>query len=78
MCSQFGLDSLGKLTATLTYDAITDRLWVSTVAGDIWSCDLNGCNCRIEIEGMALLNVINAPDTLSDIGKYVSRVLMLT
>ena len=71
MCSQSGLNSIGELTAALTYDAITDHLWVSTVAGDIWSCDLNGCNCSIEIGGVALLNVTNVTDTLSDIGMCV-------
>ena len=70
MCSQSGLDSIGELTAALTYDAITDHLWVSTTVGDIWSCDLDGCNCSIEVEGVALLNATNVTE-LSDIGIYL-------
>lgn len=70
MCSQSGLDSIGELTAALTYDVITDRLWVSNTEGEIWSCDLNGCNCSIEVEGVALLNATNVT-ALSDIGVYL-------
>ena len=69
MCTQSpGLDTIGELTAALTYDVITDRLWVSTVAEDIWSCDLSGCSCSIEVEGEAILNATNVTDTLTDIG----------
>ena len=66
-----GLDTVGELTTTLTYDVVTDRLWLATTAGDIWSCDLNGCGCRIEVEGEALLNATNMIDVLSDIGMYL-------
>ena len=66
-----GLDTIGQLTPALTYDVVTDHLWVSTIAGDIWSCDLNGCGCRIEVEGEAILNITNATDVLSDISMYI-------
>ena len=68
MCSQSGLDTIGELTAALTYDVITDHLWVSTVTGDIWSCGLNGCNCSIRVNGTTLLS---QGDTLNDIGMYL-------
>ena len=68
MCSQSGLDTIGELTAALTYDVITDHLWVSTVTGDIWSCGLSGCNCRIRVNGTTLLP---QGDTLNDIGMYL-------
>ena len=68
MCSQSGLDTIGELTAALTYDVITDHLWVSTVTGDIWSCDFSGCNCRIRVNGTTLLP---QGDTLNDIGMYL-------
>ena len=61
------LDTIGPLTAALTYDAVTHRLWVSTVAGDIWSCDLNGCNCSREVDGTVLLQ----GGMLSDISMYI-------
>ena len=61
------LDSVGPLTPALTYDVVTDRLWVSTVAGDIWSCDLNGCNCSREVNGTVLLQ----GGMLSDISMYI-------
>ena len=72
MCPQSsGLDTIGQLTAAMTYGVVTDRLWVSTIAGDIWSCDLNGCGCRTEVEGEAILNATNATDVLSDISMYI-------
>ena len=72
MCPQSsGLDTIGQLTPALTYDAVTDRLWVSSVAGDIWSCDLSGCDCHIEVEGEAILNATNVTDVLSDISMYI-------
>ena len=61
------LDTVRLLTPALSYDAVTHRLWVSTVAGDIWSCDLNGCNCSIEVNGMVLLQ----GGMLSDISMYI-------
>ena len=66
-CSQSGLDTIGELTAALTYDVITDQLWVSTVTGDIWSCDLSGCNCSVRVNGTAILP---QGETLIDIGMY--------
>ena len=63
-----GLGTFGELTPALTYDAITDRLWVSTEAGEIWSCDLSGCNCSMEVEGTALLSQGNV---LSNISMYI-------
>ena len=58
MCSQSpGLGSFGGLTAALTYDVVTDRLWVSSVAGDIWSCDLDGCNCTVEINATNMSDI---------------------
>ena len=68
MCSQYSLDTIGELTAALTYDVITDHLWVSTVAGDIWSCDLSGCDCIVRVNGTTLLS---SGDTLIDIGMYL-------
>ena len=62
-----GLDSVGPLTPALTYDVVTDRLWVSTVAGDIWSCDLNGYNCSREVNGTKLLQ----GGMLSNISMYI-------
>ena len=66
-----GLDTIGQLTPAVTYDMVTDRLWVSSVAGDIWSCDLTGCDCHIEVEGEAVLNATNVTDVLSDISMYI-------
>ena len=66
LCSP-DLDTIGPLRAALTYDAITHRLWVSTVAGDIWSCDLNGCNCSREVNGTVLLQ----GGMLSNISMYI-------
>ena len=66
-----GLGTFGELTPALTYDAITDRLWVSTEGGEIWSCDLGGCDCHIEVEGGAILNATNVTDVLSDISMYI-------
>ena len=68
MCSQSGLNTIRELTAALTYDVITDHLWVSTVAGDIWSCDLSGCNCIVRVNGTILLS---PGDTLMDIGMFL-------
>ena len=54
MCSQGGIGSL-QLTAAVTYDVITDRIWVSVVVtGDVWSCDLTGCDCRVEVNATRL------------------------
>ena len=66
-----GLDRIGQLTSAVTYDVVINRLWVSSVAGDIWSCDLSGCDCRIEVEGEAILNATNVTDVLSDISMYI-------
>ena len=70
MCPQVssGLGTFGELTSALTYDAITNRLWVSNEAGEIWSCDLSGCGCNREVEGMALLP---QGGVLSDISMYI-------
>ena len=69
MCPQDSpdLDTIGPLTAALTYDAVTHRLWMSTRAGDIWSCDLNGCNCSREVNGTILLQ----GGMLSNISMYI-------
>ena len=70
VCPQgsFGLGTFGELTPALTYDAITDRLWMSNVIGEIWSCDLSGCDCNRVVEGMALLS---QGGVLSDISMYI-------
>ena len=73
MCSQSGLDTIGELTATLTYDVITDHLWVSTVSGDIWSCDLSGCNCSVRVNGTTL---VPQGEALIDIGMYIKYLVI--
>ena len=62
-----GLGTFGELTPALTYDAVTDRLWVSIEAGEIWSCDLSECCCNKEVEGLVLLS---QDGILSDISTY--------
>ena len=66
LCSP-DLDTIEPLTAAVTYDAVTHRLWMSTEAGDIWSCDLGGCNCSREVDGTVLLQ----GGMLSDISMYI-------
>ena len=65
------VDGIGsqQLTAALTYDAITDRIWVSSAqSGDIWSCDLTGCNCTVEVNATALVATTSGASVLSDVG----------
>ena len=65
------MDGIGsqQLTATLTYDVITDRIWVSAVlTGDIWSCDLTGCNCAVEVNATTLVATTSGASVLSDVG----------
>ncbi|XP_065906520.1 proto-oncogene tyrosine-protein kinase ROS-like isoform X3 [Dysidea avara] len=58
-----------QLTAALTYDPITDRIWVSTVTtGHIWSCDLTGCNCTVEVNATTLVAATNGASVMSDVG----------
>jgi len=69
MCSQGGIGSL-QLTAALTYDTITDRIWVSAVVtSDVWSCDLTGCDCRVEVNATRLVAATIGASVLSDVGK---------
>ena len=68
-----GLETIGDpLTTALTYDAITDRLWLATTAGDIWSCDLDGCDCSREVHGTSLLQ----SGTISNIGMNIVVMLV--
>ena len=58
-----------QLTAALTYDVITNRIWVSTVTtGHIWSCDLTGCNCIVEVNATTLVAATNGASVMSDVG----------
>ena len=58
-----------QLTTALTYDPIIDRIWVSTVtAGHIWSCDLTGCNCIVEVNATTLVAATNGASVMSDVG----------
>ena len=58
-----------QLTAALTYDPITDHIWVSTVTtGHIWSCDLTGCNCTVEVNATTLVAATNGASVMSDVG----------
>ena len=69
MCSQGGIGSL-QLIAALTYDVTTDRIWVSVVVtGDVWSCDLTGCDCRVEGNATRLVAATIGASVLSDVGK---------
>ena len=65
------MDGIGarQLTAALTYDAVTDRIWMSAVqSGDIWSCDLTGCNCRVVVNATTLVATTSGASVLSDVG----------
>ena len=67
MCT--GGISARQLTAALTYDVITNRIWVSTVTtGHIWSCDLTGCNCIVEVNATTLVAATNGASVMSDVG----------
>ena len=64
-----------QLTAALTYDVVTDRIWISTAqTGDIWSCDLTGCNCIVEVNATILVAATNGASVLSDVGMYSCSV----
>ena len=65
------MDGIGaqRLTATLTYDVITDRIWMSAAqSGDIWSCDLTGCNCAVMVNATTLVATTSEASVLSDVG----------
>ena len=58
-----------QLTTALTYDVVTDRIWISAAqTGDIWSCDLTGCNCTVEVNATTLVTATNGASVLSDVG----------
>jgi len=58
-----------QLTAALTYDVITDRIWVSVAfGGDILSCDLKGCNCIVEVNATTLVTATNGANVITDVG----------
>jgi len=58
-----------QLTAALTYDVITDRIWVScALTGHIWSCDLTECNCTVEVNATTLIATTNGASVLTDVG----------
>jgi len=47
---------------------VTDRIWMSAAqTGDIWSCDLTGCNCTVEVNATTLA-ATNGASVLSDVG----------
>jgi len=58
-----------QLTTALTYDVVSDRIWISAAqTGDIWSCDLTGCNCTVEVNATTLVAAMNGASVLSDVG----------
>ena len=68
-----GLETIGDpLTTALTYDVVTDNLWLATTAGDIWSCDLDGCDCSRAVDGTSLLQ----SGTIGDIGMNIVVMLV--
>ena len=65
------MDRIGsqQLTAALTYDPMFDRIWVSVdQTGHIWSCDLTGCNCTVEVNATTLVAATNGDNVVSDVG----------
>ena len=58
-----------QLTAALTYDPMFDRIWVSAdQTGHIWSCDLTGCNCTVEVNATTLVAATNGASVVSAVG----------